>query len=516
MEQTLFSLKKNVIQILILTLFFLTGSAFTTGPRRYEIKTVVIDAGHGGHDTGCLGTTGLEKDIALEVALKLGHLIQENYPQVKVVYTRKTDVFIELHERAEIANRNKADLFICIHANSGGNAFGTETFVLGLHRAEENLAVSKRENSAILMEKDYKTKYDGFDPNSAEANIIFRLNQNTYLQQSLLFAAKVQDQLNDYAGRMNRGVKQAGLLVLARTTMPGVLIETGFLTNRQEEKYLLSSKGQHQIATSIYRAFKEYKIDMEETPDNSKGQAEIKNIEVPKAPQLKEDTLPAKVENKDDKQPVREADKKAPDETVNLMNPLPEQKNKKKEIKTDSGKRDTSNTLPSNQKKDSLSKPFNTAPSEEKMPNSKTDVTPANDKKTNGFPAKEKEQSATPTPILSKNKVDNTSSDSKVAGNEPVKNNNQVDDVFYTIQIGALEKPTAKERERFKKVEDLRERVGDDGMTRFTAGTYFSLDKAILGQKTMRNQGFKDAFVTAYNKNKRITLLEAEKIKKTK
>ena len=210
----------------------------------YRIKTVVIDPGHGGHDPGCLGPNSKEKHIALSVALKLGKKLKEHYPNMEVIYTRQTDKFVELHERAAIANRSDADVFICIHANAAvPAAFGTETFVMGLHKSAGNLEVAKRENSAILMEDDYETNYNGFDPNSDEANIIFSLYQNTFLDQSILLAQNVQKEFADYAGRYNRGVKQAGLLVLWRTTMPAVLIEAGFITNNSEETYLLVQEG---------------------------------------------------------------------------------------------------------------------------------------------------------------------------------------------------------------------------------------------------------------------------------
>jgi len=241
----------------------------------YSITRVVIDAGHGGHDSGCLGSKTKEKDVALAVALKLGKYIEDHFHDVKVIYTRKTDVFVELHERAEIANNAKADLFICIHCNSAcyrdkkkkkeicsEGSFGVETWVMGLHVAGANLEVAKRENSAVLLEKDYTKKYDGFDPDSPEANIIFSLYQNTYLDQSLKLASFVENEVKKN-GREPRGVKQAGFLVLYKTNMPSVLVETGFLTNPPEEAYLSSSKGQDAIAHSIFNAFKSYKTSVE-------------------------------------------------------------------------------------------------------------------------------------------------------------------------------------------------------------------------------------------------------------
>ncbi len=239
-------------------------SLFLRIPNMQGIKKVVIDAGHGGGDSGCLGSKAKEKDVALSVALKLGKLIEDNCKNVQVIYTRKTDVFIELHRRAEIANENKADLFICIHCNSGPKtAYGTESWVMGLHKTEDNLVVAKRENESILMESNYEGHYDGFDPKSPEANIIFSLYQNAYMDQSLDFASLIQAQVHDNLKRYDRGIKQAGFLVLYKTTMPSVLVETGFLTNENEQKYLTSVDGQNHIASAIFEAFKNYKTKME-------------------------------------------------------------------------------------------------------------------------------------------------------------------------------------------------------------------------------------------------------------
>lgn len=226
---------------------------------------MVIDAGHGGHDSGTRGKKTLEKDVALKIALKLGNHIQKNIPGVKVIYTRKDDRYIALDERANIANKNKADLFICIHANSipGGKAYGTETYVMGLHKDQSNFDVAKRENSVILMDENYEERYEGFDPNSPESYILFSLTQSAYQESSLLFAQKIEDQFKRRVGRVSRGVKQAGFMVLWRTTMPSVLIETGFLSHSNEEQFLAGETGQELIASGIYRAFKEYKNEVE-------------------------------------------------------------------------------------------------------------------------------------------------------------------------------------------------------------------------------------------------------------
>ncbi|MBW6482634.1 MAG: N-acetylmuramoyl-L-alanine amidase [Vicingaceae bacterium] len=258
----------NRFYFLFLVLTFVISTSFylvSDDQDFYGIKTVVIDAGHGGKDGGCVGAFSNEKDIALSISLKLGAYIEENFKDVNVVYTRKTDVFVELSERAKIANDAKADLFICVHVNAGSaTAIGTETYVMGLHVSEANLRVAKRENSSILYEDDYATRYENFDPNSPESYIAITLRQNAFIDQSLNFAAKVQQQFKDKVGRIDRGVKQAGFLVLHQTNMPSVLIETGFLSNKEEEKFLNSPINQDYMASAIYRAFKAYKHELEE------------------------------------------------------------------------------------------------------------------------------------------------------------------------------------------------------------------------------------------------------------
>ena len=255
-----------VKRLILISLFLIPCSicAVAQANSGYKIKTIVLDAGHGGHDTGCRGAVSFEKDVTLSIVLKLGDLIKKMYPDINVIYTRKTDTFIELYERANIANRNNADLFISVHcnANRSHTAYGTETWLMGLHKSEGNLEVSKRENDVILMENDYQENYDGFDPNSPEGYIILSMNQNAHIDQSIDLASKVEDEFKS-GNRLSRGVKQAGFLVLWRTTMPSVLIESGFLTNREEEKYLNSEKGKDEIANSILRAIGEYKAGVE-------------------------------------------------------------------------------------------------------------------------------------------------------------------------------------------------------------------------------------------------------------
>lgn len=223
--------------------------------------TLVIDAGHGGHDAGAIGAYSKEKDINLKVALAFGRLVENNCPDVKVVYTRKTDVFIPLQRRADIANNNKADLFVSVHTNAlpaGRQAYGSETYTLGMARANANLAVAKRENSVITLESDYKSTYQGFDPNKAESYVIFEFMQDKFMKQSVDLATCIQRQYAS-AGRPNKGVHQAGFLVLRNTSMPSVLTELGFITTPSEEAYLNSQQGVTELSRSIYNGFLAYR-----------------------------------------------------------------------------------------------------------------------------------------------------------------------------------------------------------------------------------------------------------------
>ena len=254
---------------------------------------VVIDAGHGGHDPGAIGRISKEKNITLNVALKLGKQIQKNCPDVKVVYTRTRDVFIPLNRRAEIANDAKADLFISIHTNALANnrtAKGASTWTLGLAKSDANLEVAKRENSVILYESDYKTRYAGFNPNSAESYIIFEFMQNKHMEQSISLASEVQKCFAS-AKRNNRGVRQAGFLVLRKTSMPSILVELGYISNPAEERFMRTKEGQNKLATAIYNAFTKYKWEYDRKRGALAGNASA-------APILEV------VDNIDDNQPI--------------------------------------------------------------------------------------------------------------------------------------------------------------------------------------------------------------------
>ena len=250
---------KNFVILLTLCLTLVVALPFSAFAEKQF--TLVIDAGHGGKDAGAVGKKAKEKTINLNVALAFGKLVNEKCPEVKVIYTRSTDKFVALKERAAIANRNNADLFVSIHTNAvarGKNVYGTETFTLGIARADENLEVAKRENSVITYEEDYAETYAGFDPNSPESYIIFEFMQDRYMEQSVDLARCIQDQYTSHAGRQNKGVKQAGFLVLRETSMPSVLTELGFISTPAEENYLNSESGQRQLAQSLYNGFATY------------------------------------------------------------------------------------------------------------------------------------------------------------------------------------------------------------------------------------------------------------------
>lgn len=250
-------LQKNACRVILLTVIVLFSN-IDGWAQNSKIKTVVIDAGHGGHDPGCHGAHNNEKEVCLAMALKLGALIKERYPDIKIIYTRSTDVFVELAERANIANRNNADLFICIHANAGSTtAYGSETYVLGLHRTDAQQKVAERENASITLEDDKGAKYRSYDL-TPDGIIALQFQLAVFHRQSILFAQMIQKEFKRI-GRYDRGVKQAGFLVLYKTTMPSVLIETAFLPNPTEEKLIGSAEGQQKMAQSMFNAFVNYK-----------------------------------------------------------------------------------------------------------------------------------------------------------------------------------------------------------------------------------------------------------------
>ena len=258
---------RKIFVLSILSVFFILGSFQPVGPRNFRVTKIVIDPGHGGRDPGTLGSYTKEKDVCLKVALQVGKYIEENLPDVEVIYTRKDDTFIHARNRPDIANKQDADLFVSIHANSlpettpaqrKNRIKGAEVYVMGAQNTERALEVAKRENSVILLEEDYEKNYD-FDPQSEESFILYSLTQASYQDNSLLLASLIDNQLTKRAGRRSYGVKQSSLYVLWSTAMPSVLVEMGYLSNAAEEKELNDPEVQSYIASGIYRAVKEYK-----------------------------------------------------------------------------------------------------------------------------------------------------------------------------------------------------------------------------------------------------------------
>lgn len=307
------TMQKHLLLTFALLCCMLTAHAFT----------VVLDAGHGGNDAGAVGAFSKEKNINLKYTLELGDLIKKNHPDVKVIYTRNKDVFVNLNERARIANRAKADLFISIHTNASKNksANGMETFTLGVSRSKENMEVAMLENSVILLEDDYEKKYEGFDPNSTDSYIMFEFMKDQYMDRSISCADLIQQNMINASKRNNRGVRQAGFLVLRATTMPSILIELGFISNKEEEKFLNNSDNQTKICKAIYQAFSDYKHNIDRRngkAEDDKGEwikekGEIKNNEQ----QLTSDTSEA---NKGQKSKVDESLNRKTDESTKRLN----------------------------------------------------------------------------------------------------------------------------------------------------------------------------------------------------
>lgn len=282
-------MNRAIVFFLTLCLLLLPNFNFVASfvDAQYKVKKIVIDAGHGGKDPGALGSHSKEKDITLAVSLKLGEYIKKYLPDVEVEYTRDNDVFVPLVERGNFANKHKADFFVSIHINSFSNQAvkGCEVYVLGLHKSEENLNVAKRENAVILMEDDYKENYGGYDPSRPESLILLSMFQNAFMDQSIQYAEMLEKEFRTRANRRTRGVKQAGFVVLHQTTMPSVLVELGFLTNPEEQNYLLSENGQSYLASAMFRSFRDYKEKLEsrsldEVVNDPEGMPESREPEI--------------------------------------------------------------------------------------------------------------------------------------------------------------------------------------------------------------------------------------------
>ena len=431
--------------------------------------TLVIDAGHGGKDPGTRGVKALEKDVNLKVALAFGKYVERNCPDVKVIYTRKTDVFIELSERAAIANRNKADLFISIHSNAlpdGKISRGFETYTLGMHRASDNLDVAKRENSVILVEDNYKQRYAGFDPKSSESYIMFELMQDNNMSNSVELAKMIQHEACSLSGRQNKGVHQAGFLVLRETSMPGCLIELGFLTTPDEEAFLDSSNGQDLLAHGIFNAFLKYKKKY--GARNSATSSSVKTEE-PKTDSSKKKTT-AKEQPKQPtakEQPKQPAAKEQPKQPA--AKEQPKQPAAKEQPKQPAAKEQPKQPAAKEQPKQPAAKeqPIQPAAKEQpKQPAAKTEPSPA--------------QKADPT-----------------SGSRPI----------FKVQIGASSQQLPPDSPEFKGLANV-ESYQENGMVKYTVGASPDFNEINRLRKSIFDK-FPEAFVIAFKDGAKMDVAQA-------
>ena len=446
------------LALLILTIVLGIGPAFSQKREVGKVKTVVIDPGHGGDKPGAIGKKCKENDLVLSISKKFGKLIQDNYPDVTVLYTHETDKDVSLAERAHIANRAKADLFISIHANSHPTTSptGVETFVMGLSQSRANMEVAKTENADILLEAGYKNNadYAGFDPNSPESYVMFAMYQNAFLDRSLAFAKMIQDQYKVNLHTIDRGVKQAELFVIYKTTMPSVLTEIGFISNAEEEAFMMSDEGQAKIAVSLLKAFGKYKAKVENTAVLTKW-----NIDLPGYG----------VNKKKGAEPVVEDNAAAMEEAVAqvLQQPMPKQ-----EPTPDPSK-------------------FNQNSSTVPVAEGRAETAPATQ-----VPATPRmgEETEMPAPVISPNDMN-------------------IDQLVFRVQFLTSDKPLAEGDKAFKGVTGW-QMYQQGNSYRYTMGNEPTINRAAVIQNEIRAKGFKDAFVVAFYKGQRISMQEAREMQK--
>jgi len=492
---------KKIQYFIVLISLVSTVVAFTAAkkPGTGGVKTIVIDAGHGGRDPGCHGVTYKEKDVALAVALKLGKYIEENFQDVKVIYTRTTDVFVDLEDRAQIANKAKADLFISIHCNAAGKAviikdpktgkkrkkmrknakgkmvpvetinpepFGTETYVMAQKNEEGKMRVATRENSVILLEDDYEKKYGGFNPESVESYIIMSNYSSAYLIQSANLAVKIQDEYTKKAGRIDKGVHRQSIWVLWRTAMPSILTEIGYLTNPMEETFLGSETGQDYLAKAMFRGVRKYKDEIEGTKkeynDAFENQPPIENEN------LKAGILPP--QKKSDEDELEDEDKKTDEPTGTTK--------KAEAIDSLKALADTKSDTAISAKDIALkykNKTKNTGDTKTLTPTPVKTLTPVPSKTTNVAASDRVSEIVF--------KVQFASSDMELDLNDP--------------KYAALNTPV------FYKA---------GGKLKYVSGNFTKFKTAVMHQNVLRNKGFSDCFVVAFKNGERIDLKEAQKM----
>lgn len=510
---------KKLQYFIVLAALVITGVAFTYVSKlgANAIKIIVIDPGHGGKDPGCMGKNHKEKEVSLAVALKLGKYIEENFKDVKVVYTRTTDVFVELEDRAQIANKAKADLFISIHCNAAGKPvmikdaktgkkrpkvyknkkgklivvekpnpvpYGTETYVMGLKNEEGKMKVATRENSAIFYEDDYEKKYGGFDPESEESYIIMSNYTSAYVIQSANLALKIQDEYQRKAGRVDRGVHRQSIWVLWRTSMPSILTEVGYLTNPLEEAFLGSEKGQEYLAKAMFRGLRKYKDEVE-------GNKKEYNDEFENQVPLENENLKAKAETNSTKE--EEEDEDAEEETVTVNEPV--------------GKEETKPTVPPVEKAESNSKP-------KAIEQGSVALTQA--------PEKSGDTAVSATAIADKFKKETKATETKteIPGNAKreqelleIKKKEDLlkNEIVFKVQFATSSIALNLKHEKFAAVTDA-DFYKVDKTLKYTSGKFSNVNDAFEHQAKLRKKGFSDCFVIAIKGGERIDLNEARKL----
>lgn len=539
---------KKLQYFIVLAGLVVSSLAFTLIHRigTNAIRIIVIDPGHGGKDPGCSGSIHKEKEVSLAVALRLGKYIEENFKDVKVIYTRTTDVFVELEDRAQIANKAKADLFISIHCNAAGKPvmikdpktgkkrpkmyknkkgklvvvektnpvpFGTETYVMGLKNEEGKMKVATRENSAIFYEDDYEKKYGGFDPESEESYIIMSNYTSAYVIQSASLAMKIQDEYGKKAGRIDKGVHRQSIWVLWRTSMPSILTEIGYLTNPLEEQFLGSEKGQEYLAKAMFRGFRKYKDEVEgskkEYNDEFENQTPLENENV------KAGNLPAQ----------KKSDDEDDDDEVKVIEDSKQQ---------DTGSAKIKDTV--SEKKENVVKPGNAADNKEAN-NSITEKTkePVDDNKYTEIELKKKDSVKTIAPktdtaVSAKDIAKNFKKDVKPVGEKKQENpllDNKAEDlkpaevvkkkelpakneIVFKVQFATSDIALNLKQEKFAAITDA-DFYRVNNTLKYTSGKFSLLKDAQTHQNRLREKGFKDCFVIALQNGQRVDIGEARK-----
>lgn len=545
---------KLVLIQAVIILIFCSFYPHKDDPKR-KVRIIVIDPGHGGKDPGCNGVSCKEKEVALAVSLKLGKLIEENIKDVKVIFTRKTDVFVELEDRAKIANDNNADLFISIHCNAAGKPvmvkdkktgkmrpktfknskgrlivvetanpepFGSETYVMGLKNEAGKMKVAQRENSAMLLEDNYEKKYQGFDPNSEESYIIMSNYTSSYVIQSAGLALKIQEQYFKKAGRVDKGVHRQSIWVLWRTSMPSVLTEIGYLTNPQEEKFLGSERGQSSLAACLFRAFRAYKDEQEGIKiaynDDLENQKPLENENYKLANEIedlktidKPDSETDIILKKEDKalEEKTKADAKAKE--IALVEQKLKMESQLKKAKADSLLEIQNEQVKAEEKK---YKQF-IALADVNLKNKNYQEALGFYQKANAIKSKDETYSsqkikeievilkASNTPIIKEVTSKDTIKSSVI---ETVNKSG----IAFKVQFASTEKEVDA-KVKFANVSEVSfYKAGV--IYKYTSGNYSSMEKAILQQTKLRELGYKDCFVAAFKNGVRMDINEAKKL----